>query len=155
MYDEFVHRCTLESFLDCHLRAFPYLGGVPAEVLYDNMKHVVLRRLGGQVEFNAELMHCAHHYGFQTRPCPPPYSPWVKGKVERPVDYIRERFWRGYLFRSIEQPNRDLGEWLPRVAHVRIHGTHRQPIRKRLQQEKAHWGPASGSGLRHLGEDLP
>lgn len=140
LYAEFVERCTLESFLDGHLRAFRYLGGVPAEVLYDNMKHVVLRRRGGQVDFNVELLHFAHHYGFQPRSCPP-YSPWVKGKVERPVDYLRERFWRGYLFHSLEEANRDLRDWLTTVANVRIHGTHRQPVRERWQEERAHLGP--------------
>jgi len=139
LYAEFVPRCTLESFLDGHVRAFHYLGGIPQEVLYDNMKHVVLRRRGGQVDFNVELLHFAHHYGFQPRPCPP-YSPWVKGKVERPVDYIRERFWRGYLFHSLEEANRDLREWLTTVANVRIHGTHRQPIPQRWQEEKAQLG---------------
>ena len=111
MYVEFVQRCTLQSFLDCHKRAFHYLGGVPAEVLYDNMKYVVIRRDIGQVDFNIKLLHFAHHCGFMPKACPP-YSPWVKGKVERPVDYIRESFWRGYGFNSIEQANRDLFAWL-------------------------------------------
>ena len=99
IYAEFVNRCTLESFLDGHIRAFRYLGGVPAEVLYDNMKHVVIRRLVGKIAFNPELLHFAHHYGFAPKACPP-YAAWVKGKVERPVDYIRESFWRGYAFNS-------------------------------------------------------
>jgi len=34
MYVEFVARCTLETFMDCHIRAFKALHGVPAEVLY-------------------------------------------------------------------------------------------------------------------------
>jgi transposase len=71
MYVEFVQRCTLESFLDCHKRALHYLGGVPAEVLYDNMKHVVIRRDSGQVDFNIELLHFAHHCGFTPKACPP------------------------------------------------------------------------------------
>lgn len=139
MYVEFVQRCTLESFLDCHKRAFRYLGGVPAEVLYDNMKHVVIRRDSGQVDFNVELLHFAHHCGFTPKACPP-YSPWMKGKVERPVDYIRESFWRGYGFSSIDQANRDLFAWLDTVANTRVHGTHRQPIAERWQQEKASLG---------------
>lgn len=32
---------TLE---DCHLNVFSFFGGVPREVLYDNMKTVVLQR---------------------------------------------------------------------------------------------------------------
>jgi transposase len=144
MYVEFVQCCTLESFLDCHKRAFHYLGGVPVEVLYDNMKHVVIRRDIGQVDFNIELLHFAHHCGFMPKAISP-YSPWVKGKVERPVDYIRESFWRGYGFNSIEQANRDLFAWLDTVANTRVHGTHRQPIAERWHQEKASLGklPAS------------
>jgi transposase len=59
MYVEFVRRCTLESFLDCHKRAFDYLGGLPGEVFYDSMEHVVIRRDSGQVYFNVELLHFA------------------------------------------------------------------------------------------------
>jgi transposase len=139
MYIELVRRCTLESFLDCHIRAFHYLGGVPAELLYDNMKQVVIRRDSGQVDFNVEFLHFAHHYGFTPKACPP-YAPWVKGKVERPVDYIRESFWRGYGFSSLETANADLLDWLTTVANVRVHGTYRQPIAERWQQEKASLG---------------
>jgi len=46
LYLEFVDRCTLEAFLDCHKRAFAFFQGVPAEILYDNMKHVVIGRSG-------------------------------------------------------------------------------------------------------------
>ena len=134
------NRCTLESFLDGHIRAFHYLGGVPAEVLYDNMKHVVIRRLVGKVSFNPELLHFAHHYGFAPKACPP-YAAWVKGKVERPVDYIRESFWRGYAFNELLSANRDLHHWLDTVANRRIHGTHRQPVIERWQQEKPQLGP--------------
>ncbi len=139
MYAEFVSRCTLETFMDSHIRAFHYLDGVPGEILYDNMKNVVTKRSGGRVEFNVEFLHFAHHYQFQPVPCPP-YSPWVKGKVERPLHYIRERFWRGYRFDSLARANRDLLVWLNETANARLHGTHRQPIRERWQQEIPHLG---------------
>ena len=139
IYAEFVSRCTLESFLDGHIRAFHYLGGVPAELLYDNMKHVVIRHLVGKVTFNPEMLHFAHHYGFTPKACPP-YAAWVKGKVERPVDYIRESFWRGYHFSGLESANRDLHGWLDTVANRRIHGTHRQSVIERWQQEKTQLG---------------
>ena len=140
IYAEFVNRCTLESFLDGHIRAFHYLGGVPAELLYDNMKHVVIRHLVGKVAFNPEILHFAHHYGFAPKACPP-YAAWVKGKVERPVDYLRESFWRGYAFSDLQTANRDLHHWLDTVANRRIHGTHRQPVIERWQQEKPRLGP--------------
>lgn len=131
----FVEHCTLESFMDGHIKAFAFFGGVPNEILYDNMKHVVIRRQGSRVNFNHEFVHFAAHYGFTPIACPP-YSPWVKGKVERPIDFIRERFWRGYHFESLAAANRDLRKWLETIANQRIHSTHRQSIIDRWQQEK-------------------
>ena len=104
MYLEFVDRCTLENFLDCQQRAFKYLQGVAAEILYDNMKHVVLKGSGSTAEFNPEFLHFAHHWVFTPKACPP-YSPWVKGKVERPMDFVRERFWRGYQYTTMDRLN--------------------------------------------------
>ena len=140
MFAMFVDRCTLQAFMDAHIHAFHYLGGIPMEMLYDNMKHVVISRKGGQTVFNVEFSHFANHYAFKPVACPP-YSPWVKGKVERPVDYIRESFWRGYRFTTIDQANRDLLTWLSETANRRRHGTHRQMVDARWQQELASLSP--------------
>lgn len=140
MYVEFAERCTLEVFMDCHLRAFRQLRGVPAEILYDNMKHVVVGRKDGKPTFNVELLHFSKHYGFTPRLCPP-YSPWVKGKVERPMDYLRESFWRGYTYRSLSQANEDVATWLAETALQRIHGTYRQQVKLRWELEIPHLGP--------------
>jgi transposase len=140
MYVEFAERCTLEVFMDCHLRAFRQLRGVPAEILYDNMKHVVIGREDGKPTFNVEFLHFSKHYGFTPRLCPP-YSPWVKGKVERPMDYLRESFWRGYTYRSLSQANEDVATWLAETALQRIHGTYRQQVKLRWEQEIPHLGP--------------
>jgi len=139
MYVEFVERCTMETFMDCHIRAFKHLSGVPAEILYDNMKNVVIGRENGKPSFNAEFLHFAHHYGFTPRVCPP-YSPWVKGKVERPMDYIRESFWRGYRYLSLSQANLDVLSWNAETASQRIHGTHRQQVQARWEEEIPYLG---------------
>lgn len=135
MYVEFVEQCTLETFMDCHIRGFHYLQGVPAEILYDNMKQVVIGRSNGRPVFNNEFLHFAHHYSFTPKTCPP-YSPWVKGKVERPIDYVRQRFWRGYVYTTMEKLNRDVQCWLDETANVRRHGTHRQLIVERWERER-------------------
>jgi transposase len=140
MFACFVQRCSLQAFMDSHIAAFHYFGGIPAEILYDNMRHVVITSKTGQRHFNPEIVDFATHYGFAPETCPP-YSPWVKGKVERPIDYIRERFWRGYRFESLEKANADLRRWLDREANQRVHGTHRQPVSQRWQQEQPHLGP--------------
>lgn len=77
IYAEFIERCDLPGFLDCHLHAFEHLGGVPEEILYDRMKNVYIRKLAGTDQFNATLVGCALHYGFKPR-VTPAAAPWVK-----------------------------------------------------------------------------
>ena len=140
MYGKLIPRCTFEALMDAHIHTFHYLGGIPLEVLYDNMKHVVIRRNQDKVVFNIEFEHFCRHHGFKPVPCPP-YSPHIKGKVERPVDYVRESFWRGYRFSSIEKANNDLRMWLSQVANRRVHSTHRQAVDISWQQELASLKP--------------
>lgn len=135
MYIEFIDRCTMPNFLVCHQHAFGFFGGIPAEILYDNMKNVVIRRLAGTVQWNQTFAAFCAHYG--TKPlAAPPYSPWVKGKVERPIDYVRERFWRGYTFHDITGVNHDIRQWLLSTAYQRIHGTTGQKVGDRFEQER-------------------
>jgi len=145
IYTEFFERSTLESFMDGHIRAFRFLQGVPAEILYDNMKHVVVGRdAAGRPIFNSEFLHFAHHYGFQPRLCPPS-SPWMKGKVERPIDFLRERFWRGYEYSSLGKANTDVRVWLEEVANRRVHGTHHRRVEERWREEIPELGPLPSS----------
>jgi len=51
MYVELIERCDLPRFLDCHIRAFYYFGGVPEQTLYDRMKNVFIRELAGKKKF--------------------------------------------------------------------------------------------------------
>jgi len=48
---------TIESFLEGHVRAFEWLGGVPRECVYDNLRSVVARREGDQVVWNRRFLH--------------------------------------------------------------------------------------------------
>ncbi|MBF0466487.1 MAG: IS21 family transposase, partial [Nitrospirae bacterium] len=139
MYVEFVERCTMPAFLDCHKNAFEYFHGVPGEILYDNMKNVVVRHNVDGVKFNDTMLDFCGHYRFKLLAAPP-YSPWYKGKVERPIQYIRERFWRGYKYTDLPTLNRDIVNWLHDVAYNRVHGTTRQKVSERFELEHPHLG---------------
>jgi transposase len=80
MYGELIERCDLPTFLDCHIRAFEYFGGVPEEILYDRMRNVYIGKIAGKHKFNDTLMGFALHYGFKPQVAPA-YAAWVKGKV--------------------------------------------------------------------------
>jgi len=135
-YGELIERCDLPTFLDCHIRAFEYFGGVPDEILYDRMKNVFIGKLAGKNRFNDTLMGFALHYGFKPEVAPA-YAAWVKGKVERPYHFIREGFWRGYGFTCLKTANRDLLTWLQQKDE-RIHGTTHEVVSLRFAREKPH-----------------
>jgi transposase len=138
LYGEFVERCDLATFLDCHIRAFHFLGGVPEQILYDRMRNVYIGKMIGRSRFNDTLMGFALHYGFKPEVAPAGAA-WVKGKVERPYSFVREGFWRGYGYVCLESANRDLGHWL-RAKEQRVHGTTHEVVSKRFEREKPHLG---------------
>ena len=135
MYIEFIDCCSLANFLKCHQKAFAYFGGIPCEILYDNMKNVVIKKLLGLIQWNASFLAFCLHYAFKPLTTPA-YSPWAKGKVERPIGYVRERFWRGYQYIDLKYANKDILEWLKEVADDRIHGTTREKVSARYEKEK-------------------
>lgn len=139
MYIEFIDKCTMTKFLACHQHAFGFFGGIPAEILYDNMKNVVIKRLVGVVQWNRTFESFCVHYGYKPL-VTPPYSPWAKGKVERPIKYVRERFWNGYVFNDIGQANRDIRQWVHAVAGQRVHGTVKEQVCARFDREKPYLG---------------
>ena len=106
-------------------QAFAFFGGVPREILFDQMRAVVVadhRLEGGSVIENAELSRFAHHWQFRPRACRP-YRAKTKGKVERPIRYVRDSFFYARQFTSDEDLNDQAVAWLERVANVRLHRT--------------------------------
>lgn len=93
-YVEYTDRQDLTTFWTCHQHAFAFFGGVPDEVLYDRTKTVVKHSVGHRSELHSEAMAFAGHYGFAIKLCLP-RRPATKGKVEKPVDTMREWFFRG------------------------------------------------------------
>lgn len=134
IYGEFVQRCDQQTFLDCHIRAFEYFGGVPEQILYDRMRNVYIGKAVGKKAFNDTLMSFALHYGYKPVVAPA-YAAWVKGKVERPYSFIREGFWRGYGYLCLESANRDLKEWLM-IKRERVHGTTHEVVSLRFDRER-------------------
>lgn len=79
----------LEAFLEGHIRAFAWLGGVPAECLYDNPKTAVVRILAGpKREEHQTFSQLRAHYLFESLFCRPAEA-HEKGAVENLVGYVR------------------------------------------------------------------
>ena len=126
----------MPAFLRSHEEAFEHLGGITHEIVYDNLRSVVLGRdfEGSRFEWNPIFWDFSRYYGF--RPAPHrPYRPQTKGKVESGVKYVK-RFLRGKEFTSLDDLNAQLTDWIVNVADQRVHGTtHRQPAEMFLEEK--------------------
>ena len=92
------------------LHAFSALG-VPATVLTDNMKSVVVRRdADGRPVWQADYAEFMGVVGFRTRLCRPRH-PYTKGKVERLVRFVKGNFLAGRSFTDLDALNREAALW--------------------------------------------
>jgi transposase len=83
---------TTEAFLEGHVRAFAYFGGVPTRILYDNTKIAVARILGGEERLRTRAFsELQSHYLFADK-FGRPAKGNDKGKVEGLVGYARRNF---------------------------------------------------------------
>jgi transposase len=133
--------------------AFAFFGGVPREILFDQMASVITRDLrdqGGKLVENAEFLRFAAHWGFRVRACRP-YRAKTKGKVERPIRYLRESFIYARDFVSDEDLNARAEEWLRCVANVRVHRTTRErPLERFNQAEQCALLPLASRAYQSL-----
>src|SRR5580700_9782999 len=83
---------TTEAFLEGHVRAFTYFGGVPTRILYDNTKLAVVRILGdGERLKTRAFSESQSHYLFAEK-FGRPAKGNDKGKVEGLVGHARRNF---------------------------------------------------------------
>jgi transposase len=119
--------------------AFHFFGGVPEELLFDQMKAVItrdLRLLGGQLVVNQEFLRFAAHWNFTPRACRP-YRARTKGKVERPILYIRGNFVYGREFLNDADLDAQRAPWLDK-ANMRVHRTTGEQPVLRFQRDERH-----------------
>ena len=154
-YVELVRKADTAAFIQCHVNAFEYFGGVPRRCLYDNAKVVTLGRdEHGQVSWNLRMLDFARRLGFDIRLCQP-YRAQTKGKVESGVKYVRRNLWPSIRFTDDADLNGQALEWCDVVANARVHGTtHRVPW-EMLAEELLHLGrlPDRATLAPHLRED--
>jgi transposase len=83
---------TTEAFLEGHVRAFAYFGGVPTRILYDNTKIAVAKILGGEERKKTKAFSELQSYYLFADKFGRPAKGNDKGKVEGLVGYARRNF---------------------------------------------------------------
>jgi len=134
-YIEFVTDMTTSTLIRCHINAFRYFGGYPEEILYDNMKQVVVKRLLKQEDstLNSQFEDFAGFYGFRPILCRP-YRGQTKGKVERTVAFVRDNFMTGIKYENLQDLNHQAMNWNIK-ANEKVHATTNEIPKSRLLEE--------------------
>ena len=133
----FVFKQDVKTWIDCHIRAFHFFGGVPETVMPDNLKSGVITPDFYDPILNRAYGELEKHYGFV---CDPTKirMPQHKGKVERSVTIVRQQVLAGRIFKDIEDANVHTLHWCRHEIALRpTRTTGRSPWEMFIQEEKA------------------
>ncbi|MGH4019909.1 MAG: IS21 family transposase [Pseudonocardiaceae bacterium] len=101
-----------------HVEAFAFFGGVPARLVPDNLKTGVDKPDLYDPKINRSYAELAAHYGTLIDPARA-FKPKDKPQVERPMPYVRDSFWAGREFISLEAMRTEAVRWCTEVAGAR------------------------------------
>jgi len=103
------------AWTECHVAAFEFFGGVPARLVPDNLRTGVDKPDLYDPKINRSYAELADHYGCLIDPARS-RKPRDKARVERPMPYVRDSFWRGREFASLAQMQAGAARWSLEVA---------------------------------------
>jgi len=106
------------AWTECNVAAFGFFGGVPGRLVPDNLKTGVDKPDLYDPKLNRSYAEMAAHYGCLIDPARA-LKPRGKARVERPVPYVRDSFWRGREFVSLPQMQAEAVRWSLEVAGQR------------------------------------
>lgn len=143
LYIEFTLSQKMGAFLRCMERAHAFFGGTTLVDIFDNMKTVVIAGSGASAQFNQVFAEYAKARGFAIVACNR-RSGHEKGRVERPVGFVRTRFWPGRRFIDLLDLNRQATAWRDDFANHRVHEvTGKVPSLVHKHEERALLEPLS------------
>ena len=141
----FVHATLTQStkhFIESHIQAFNFYGGVPNILVPDNLKAAVISHKKGVVKLNDSYKDMAAHYGVAVEPARP-YKPQDKSKVELGVKAIQR--WilmklRHHTFFSVDELNQQINLLLDGYNNkvIRRLGKSRTELFEKLDKPKLH-----------------
>ena len=113
-----VIRMDQQAWTQAHVEAFAFFGGVPARIIPDNLATGVERADLYDPKLNRAYAELAEHYGALVDPARA-RNPRDKARVERPMPYVRDSFWRGRDFTTLTEMQAAAVTWSRDVAGQR------------------------------------
>ena len=130
-----VYDQKVETFIQCHINAFEYFGGVPEYVKIDNLKAAILKANFYESVYQNLYLKFAEYYKFKPLPCRV-RQPQEKGKTESGIKYVKNNFLPGRSFKSGKDLDKQLKYWLENICNSRIHGTIRKIPKELFKAEE-------------------
>jgi transposase len=103
------------AWTEAHVEAFEFFGGVPRRLVPDNLSTGVDKPDLYDPKINRSYAELAEHYGALVDPARS-RKPRDKARIERPMPYIRDSFWRGRQFSSLAEMQTAARIWCVEVA---------------------------------------
>jgi len=116
---------TLDETIGGLEAAWAFFGGVPRRLVLDNFPAAVAGTDPLAPRPTRGFLEYSQARGFVVDPARVA-SPQDKPQVERHIQYVRERFWKGGTFADLADARRQAERWSREVAGQRVHGTTRQ-----------------------------
>src|SRR5207247_762912 len=137
------HRETIQTWLRQGLppgldgleAAWAFFGGVVRRLVVDNFKPAVTRADRYTPTLDRVFLEYAQYRGFVVDPAVPRHATG-KPKVERGIPYVREDFFRGEVYRDLDDMQARAVRWCRDLAGTRIHGTTRRAPRVVFETEE-------------------
>ena len=114
---------------------FEFLGGMPAELVFDQDRLITVDENFGDIIYTKEFEQFRQRMGFSVYLCRAS-DPESKGKVEAVVKYFKHSFAKHRQFFEIDLWNEDFLEWLARTGNAKLHGTTKKVPAEVFCQEK-------------------
>jgi transposase len=133
----FVFGQNIKTWIDCHIRAFHFFGGITETIMPDNLKSAIQSADFYDPILNRTYGELEKHYGFVCDPTKV-RTPRHKGKVERSVTLVRQQVLAGRCFKDSEEANAYALHWCRYEIALRpTRTTGRAPWEMFIQEEKA------------------
>ena len=135
---------TLEDVIAGLEAAWAFFGGIPKYMVVDNFPAALAGADALHPRLTRGFLEYSQHRGFICDPARVRH-PKDKPKVERGVQYVRERLFKGGEFRDLPDVRDRAARWCRDIAGRRTHGTtRRQPLVVFLDEERESLAPWDG-----------
>ena len=128
---------TQKTLFKCMNEAFKYFGGVPKEIIFDNMATVVDRANSriGNVKLNSKFVQYSKDIGFNPITCRI-YRPQTKGKVESLAKLVDRLQVYNHEFETYEELEKIVKMFMKEINNEISQGTNMKPIERLAKETK-------------------